>query len=85
MARKEKVDLEERKPWNGENHKGEGYNEPTVTTSMMGISPELLKGNIKAVEKEVKQNKEARSDELEEGMKIEVELGGYERGTSKGE
>ena len=85
MAKKQKVDLEERIPWDGENHKEQGYSEPTVTTSMMEISPELLKGNIKAIGKEAKQDKDIRSNEIIEGMIIKASDGGIEKGASKGD
>lgn len=68
----------ERIPWDGENHKEQGYNEPTVTNSMMAITPELLKGNIVTTGKDkqgkpmagVEQKQVIISNELEEGMVI---------------
>ena len=70
-----KVNLEERTPWNGENHKEQGYKEPIVTNTMATISPEL---NILTTGKETAgirktQKEDIRSDELVEGIKIPVD------------
>ena len=69
----------ERFPWDGENHKEQGYSEPTITNVSMTISPELLKGNIITTGKDKQgnpingiENKQITSEELEEGMTIPV-------------
>lgn len=78
---KSKVNLEERIPWNGENHKDLGYNEPILTNTMTTISPKLeilTTGKDKAgITKS--QNEDIRSDELVEGIKIPVESNEMEK------
>ncbi len=78
---KNKVNLEERIPWNGENHKDLGYREPILTNTMTAISPKLeilttgkdKAGVIKSQEEDI------RSDKLVEGIKIPVESNEIEK------
>lgn len=80
---KNKVDLNERIPWNGENHKGQGYNAPTETNLMMAITPEQSKGNIvttgidkngRPLEGTENRQNEIISTALEEGLIIKTEI-----------
>lgn len=68
---KNKVNLEERIPWNGENHKDLGYKEPIEDNLWMTISPELNKDEIISDDNTLRNKQgEVRSDELREGINI---------------
>ena len=76
-----KVNIEERIPWNGKNHEEFGYNEPILTNTMTAISPELeiltTGKDVEGVKKS--QTEDIRSDELVEGIKIPVESNEIEK------
>ena len=69
-----KVNIEERIPWNGKNHEEFGYNEPILTNTMTTISPklEILTTGKDKAGITISQNEDIRSDKLFEGIKIPV-------------
>lgn len=66
-----KVNLEERIPWNGKNHEEQGYKQPIEDNLWMTISNELSKDEIISTDNILRNEQgEVRSDELREGVNI---------------